>query len=87
MQLLFYLAPCLSTAPRSHPYPNSKVPPRPLWQLTKGPGTGQRTAGTCFPHWKEALDVTRAAPNLGTIARSPVGRQDTSVTSNGAAGP
>lgn len=31
--------------------------------------------------------MTRAAPNPGTIAPSPAGRQDTSVTSNNAAGP
>lgn len=57
-------------------------------QLGTHPGTTeQRTAGTCFPHGKEALDVTRAAASLGTIAPSPVGRQDTSVTSDNAAGP
>lgn len=32
------------------------------------------------PHGKEALGVTRAVPNPGTIAPSPAGRQDTSVT-------
>ena len=94
IQLPFYLAPCLSMAPGlnhdsplSLPYPNSKVPPHPPWQLPKGPGTGQGRAGTCFPHGKEALDVTTAAPNLGTIAPSPVGRQDASVIPDDAAGP
>lgn len=40
-----------------------------------------------LPQGGSVLDVTGAPLNLHTIALSPVGRQDTFVTSSNAAGP